>query len=79
MLIGNMTATFVAHALGMTTRQLIHVVEQMGYRWDKKRGHGSHRVYVHPTRPHIVIPVHALGRDIGPRLAKAILRKAGLK
>jgi len=60
-------------------RELIRNLEDAGYNWDRSRGRGSHRVYVHPNRPTVTVPVHAMGRDVPLGLANSILRKAVLK
>jgi predicted RNA binding protein YcfA (HicA-like mRNA interferase family) len=63
----------------MKVRELVQSLEGAGYRWERSGGRGSHRIYVHPSRPTVSIPIHAMGRDVPLGLANAILRKAGLR
>jgi len=53
-------------------RELIRVLEGMGFRLLRKSG-GSHWQYEHPDGRRTTVPVHK-GRDIGPGLLRKILR-----
>ncbi|MBV8152589.1 MAG: type II toxin-antitoxin system HicA family toxin [Candidatus Eremiobacteraeota bacterium] len=63
----------------MKTREMIAVLLAAGYRWNPRRGKGSHRVFRHPTRPTIVLPYHGENADIPEGGARAILERAGLR
>ncbi|MBV8688867.1 MAG: type II toxin-antitoxin system HicA family toxin [Candidatus Eremiobacteraeota bacterium] len=62
----------------MKTREVIRQIVDAG--WHLVRTTGSHRIYKHPSKPDsIIIPMHGMNRDIGPRTAHSILKKAGLR
>ncbi|MGH7660482.1 MAG: type II toxin-antitoxin system HicA family toxin [Vulcanimicrobiaceae bacterium] len=63
----------------MTTRELIALLKAAGYRWNPRRGKGSHRVFEHPIKPRVVVPYHGDGADVPQGTAAAILERAGLK
>ncbi len=42
-------------------RDMIRRLEDDGWRWDRTKG--SHRVYVHPAKPGIVVVPGKLGKD----------------
>jgi predicted RNA binding protein YcfA (HicA-like mRNA interferase family) len=45
--------------------------------WTFKSAKGSHRQYVHPTKPgKVTLPFHS--GDIAPIIVKSILKQAGL-
>ncbi|WP_455058038.1 type II toxin-antitoxin system HicA family toxin [Jutongia sp.] len=45
--------------------------------WEEKNTRGSHRYYIHPTKPgKITIPIHH--GDLDKRTIKSILKQAGL-
>jgi predicted RNA binding protein YcfA (HicA-like mRNA interferase family) len=59
----------------LTAREIIKKIEAAGWRFVRQKG--SHRVYVHPTLPGIVIvPMHKGDLKIGTE--RQILRDAGL-
>lgn len=60
-------------------RDMIRLLEDDGWRWNSKRGKGSHRVYEHPTKPGIVVVPGQLGRDLPPGTEQSILKQAGLR
>lgn len=60
-----------------TFRDIIKIVEQDG--WQQVSQRGSHRKYVHPAKPGIVIIApHKLSDTIAPKTEKSILKQAGL-
>jgi predicted RNA binding protein YcfA (HicA-like mRNA interferase family) len=62
----------------MKVKEIIRLIEEDGWRFDRQKG--SHKVYVHPTKPgHVVIPDHGKNADIKKGTEYNILRHAGLK
>jgi len=60
------------------TREVLRKIKADGWTLDRVRG--SHYVYVHATKPGIVVvPVHGTNLDISPGLMRSILKQAGLK
>lgn len=60
----------------MTSKELIALLKQEG--WTLRGSKGSHRVFVHPSKPgHLTVP-HPK-KDLGTGLVQKILRQAGLK
>jgi predicted RNA binding protein YcfA (HicA-like mRNA interferase family) len=60
----------------MNSADLIKLLERDG--WTCRGGKGSHRVYVHPTKPgHLSVP-HPK-KDLGIGLVSRLLKAAGLK
>ncbi|MDQ2680725.1 MAG: type II toxin-antitoxin system HicA family toxin [Candidatus Eremiobacteraeota bacterium] len=60
------------------TRALIQILERDG--WTLDRITGSHHVFVHPTKPGIVVvPVHGMNREVATGTQASILKQAGLK
>lgn len=61
----------------MKVRDVIKLVEADGWRYQKTEG--SHRQFVHPTKPgKVTIPGHP-GDDVRPGTLVGILRQAGLR
>ncbi|HZN20060.1 MAG TPA: type II toxin-antitoxin system HicA family toxin [Micromonosporaceae bacterium] len=60
----------------LTVRMAIKLVEADG--WQLVRVRGSHRHYVHPTKPGIVTIAGKLSLDLPPGTARSILKQAGL-
>lgn len=61
----------------MRPRELERIIENDG--WTYKTQKGSHRHYIHPTKPgKVTIPFHQ-GRDLNPTTVDSILKQAGLK
>ena len=60
----------------MTLREAIRLVEDDG--WYLARQQGSHRQYVHPTKPGVVTISGHPPKDLAPKTLKSILRQAGL-
>jgi predicted RNA binding protein YcfA (HicA-like mRNA interferase family) len=58
-------------------RDMIRVLEEDGWEWARTRG--SHRVYVHPTKPGIVVIPGKLGKDLPLGTERSILKQAGLR
>ncbi|MGQ0777441.1 MAG: type II toxin-antitoxin system HicA family toxin [Pseudonocardiales bacterium] len=56
---------------------MIRTLEADGWQWE--RTHGSHRVYVHPTKPGIVVVPDKLGKDLPLGTERSILKQAGLR
>jgi predicted RNA binding protein YcfA (HicA-like mRNA interferase family) len=61
----------------MKVRDAIKLIENDG--WTLKRTRGSHRVYVHPTKPGIVVIPGHLGSDLASGTFSSILKQAKLK
>jgi len=54
------------------------MIEKDGWRFDRQKG--SHKVYIHPTKPgHVVVPDHGKNADIKKGTENNILKQAGLK
>jgi predicted RNA binding protein YcfA (HicA-like mRNA interferase family) len=61
----------------MNARQVIRLLENDG--WVVKTQKGSHRQYVHPTKPgKVTVAVHG-SKEIPPGTLNSILKQAGLK
>ena len=59
----------------MTAKQIEKILIADG--WYVKSQRGSHRQYVHPTKPgKVTVPIHS--GDLDPKTYKSILRQAGL-
>ncbi|HTF47539.1 MAG TPA: type II toxin-antitoxin system HicA family toxin [Pseudonocardia sp.] len=56
---------------------MIRILEGDGWQWVRTRG--SHRVYVHPTKPGIVDLPGKLGKDLPLGTERSILKQAGLR
>lgn len=52
------------------------MLEADGWEWSRTRG--SHRVYVHPTKPGIVVVPGKLSKDLPLGTERSILKQAGL-
>lgn len=61
----------------MKVRQVIRMIEQED--WTVRNIVGSHRQYVHPTKPGRVTISGHLGDDVAKGLLNSIKRQAGLK
>lgn len=60
----------------MTAREIIKIIQSDG--WTKKSQVGSHRHFVHPTKPgKVTVPIHP--GDLDPKTVNSILKQAGLK
>lgn len=60
----------------MTAREIIKMIQADG--WREKTQKGSHKHFVHPTKPgKVTVPIHS--GDLDPKTAKSILQQAGLK
>ena len=57
--------------------ELIRMIEADGWILDRVRG--SHRVYVHATKPGIVVVPGKLGKDLPLGTERSILKQAGLR
>jgi len=60
----------------VTSRQLIAVLERLGFR-HRPLGATSHRRYVHPDGRRTTVPIHK-GQDIGRGLLRKILKNIEL-
>ena len=60
----------------VTSAELIRELKSAG--WMLDRVHGSHHIFVHPTRSGIVVVPHPK-MDLGKGLVKAIRKQAGLE
>lgn len=59
----------------LKARKVVHALERDGFVEDRQKG--SHRVFVHPTKPgHVTVPVGA--KDIKRGTLRGILKQAGL-
>lgn len=61
----------------LTTQQMIKLVEADG--WVLARVWGSHRHYVHKTKPGVVTVPGKLGRDLPIGTERSILKQAGIE
>jgi predicted RNA binding protein YcfA (HicA-like mRNA interferase family) len=61
----------------MKVRDAIKKIEADG--WRLKRTRGDHRVYLHATKPGIVVVPGHLGSDLAAGTLSSILKQAGLK
>lgn len=60
----------------MTAKEAIKILKADG--WTEKSQKGSHRHFVHPTKPgKVTVPIH--GGDLDPLTWKSIQKQAGLK
>ncbi|MDD2212498.1 MAG: type II toxin-antitoxin system HicA family toxin [Clostridia bacterium] len=61
----------------MKFREIEKIIKEDG--WQYLYTKGSHRYYIHPTKPgKITIPYHP-GKDLKTKTANSILKQAGLK
>lgn len=61
----------------MTAREIIKIIQEDG--WVEKNQVGSHKHFVHPTKPgKTTVPIHG-GKDLDPKTVNSILKQAGLK
>lgn len=60
-----------------TVREAIRIVEADG--WFLSRQNGSHRQYVHATKPGVVTIAGKNKQDLDPGTYNSILKQAGLK
>ena len=60
----------------VTSAELIRDMRSAGWVLDRIRG--SHHIFVHPTRPGIVVVPHPR-KDLGKGLVASIRRQAGLE
>jgi len=58
-------------------RQAIKMIEADGWLMDRQRG--SHRQYVHPTKPGVVTVSGNMNADVKKGTLNSILKQAGLK
>jgi predicted RNA binding protein YcfA (HicA-like mRNA interferase family) len=56
--------------------EVIKMLEADGWEWSRTRG--SHRVYVHPDKPGIVVVPGKLSKDLPLGTERSILKQAGL-
>lgn len=61
----------------MKVREMIRLLEQAGWIWVRTRG--SHRQFVHPSRPVPLTVSGSMGADIPIGLERTLLRRAGLE
>ncbi len=61
----------------MKVRDAIKRIEREG--WIHKRTRGDHRVYIHASKPGIVVVPGHLGSDLASGTLSSILKQAGLK
>ena len=61
----------------MKIRDAIRLIEDDG--WRIRRTRGDHRIYVHPSKPGLVVVPGHLGSDLAPGTLSSILKQAGLK
>jgi predicted RNA binding protein YcfA (HicA-like mRNA interferase family) len=61
----------------VTWSELLRQLKAAGY-VEQRTGKGSHRQFVHPTKPPITVAVHTK-KEVGTGLAQRILKEAGLK
>lgn len=61
----------------MKVRDAIKLIEKDG--WTLKRTKGSHRVYVHPAKPGIVVVPGHQSSDVAVGTLSSMLKQAGLK
>lgn len=57
-------------------RDIIRLIESDG--WTLARTRGSHRQYVHPTKPGVVTIPGKMGTDLPIGTERSILKQAGL-
>jgi predicted RNA binding protein YcfA (HicA-like mRNA interferase family) len=57
-------------------RDIIHRLEADG--WREKRTRGSHRQFIHPTKPGKVTVSGNASKDVPPATLASILKQAGL-
>ena len=67
----------ILFGVGVKVRDAIKRIETAG--WRLKRTRGDHRVYVHGTKPGIVVVPGHLGADLAVGTLTSILRQAGMK
>jgi predicted RNA binding protein YcfA (HicA-like mRNA interferase family) len=61
----------------MKVRDVIQLIEKNGWRLDRQRG--SHRQYVHATKPGTVTVAGRLSVDVPPGTLRSILKQASLR
>ncbi len=61
----------------MKVRDVIKLIESHG--WIHKNTEGSHRQYVHPTRPGKATIAGHPSKEMPPTTLKSILKQAGIK
>jgi predicted RNA binding protein YcfA (HicA-like mRNA interferase family) len=61
----------------MKISEIIHVLEQDG--WVLKRTTGSHRHFMHPTKPGLVTVAGKPSATLKPKTELSILKQAGLR
>jgi predicted RNA binding protein YcfA (HicA-like mRNA interferase family) len=61
----------------MKISEIIHVLEQDG--WVLKRTTGSHRHFMHPTKPGLVTVAGKPSATLKPKTELSILKQAGLQ
>lgn len=61
----------------MKVRELLKKLKKDGWQLDRTRG--SHRQFVHPSKPGTVTVSGHLNDDIHPKTLKSVLRQAGLE
>ena len=67
----------IVRRLEMRAEEMEKLIKADG--WMFKNQKGSHRHYIHPTKPgKVTIPFHS-GKDLNKRTADSILKQAGLK
>lgn len=60
----------------MTAKQVMKMLKEHG--WQEKDQKGSHKQFMHPSKPgKVTVPVHGK-KELPPGLLKAIKRQAGL-
>ena len=60
----------------MTVREIIKLIERDGWYLDRQKG--SHRQFKHPVKAGLVTVAGHPPQDVLPKIAKSILRQAGL-
>jgi predicted RNA binding protein YcfA (HicA-like mRNA interferase family) len=61
----------------MKVRDVIQLIEKNGWRLDRQRG--SHRQYVHTTKPGTVTVAGRLSVDVPPGTLRSILKQVSLR
>jgi predicted RNA binding protein YcfA (HicA-like mRNA interferase family) len=70
-------STAAASIRAVKVREITRLVEHDG--WLFQGFTGSHRQFVHPTKPgKVTVPGHP-GKDLHPKTTTSILRQAGLR
>ena len=63
--------------MGAKVREILKRLRDDGWVLDRQRG--SHRQFVHPTKPGTVTVAGPPNKDLHPGVERAILKQAGLK